>query len=94
MLPVKQSADGLTVPVLVQPGASADRVYGEHGGRLKLAVTAPPEKGKANRAVCKLLADRLGLPGSCVRVLSGHNSRRKEVLIERVSPDALEAIIA
>jgi uncharacterized protein (TIGR00251 family) len=94
MLAVRKSAEGLRVPVLVQPGASGDRVYGEHDGRLKLAVSAPPERGKANRAVCRLLAERLGLPRSCVRIVSGASSRRKEVLIERVSPDALEAIIA
>jgi len=90
---VKQTAGGVSVPVLVEPGASRNRVYGEHDGRLKLSVTAAPEKGKANKAVCKFLAAELGIGKSCVHILSGHNSRRKEVLIERVSPDALEAII-
>ncbi|MCK4374463.1 MAG: YggU family protein [Candidatus Brocadiae bacterium] len=94
MVEVKELADGVAVPLLVEPGASRDRLYGEHGGRLKLSVTAPPEKGKANKAVCKFLAARLGLSKSQVRILSGHNSRLKEVLIERVSRDALEAIIA
>ncbi len=90
---VKASPDGVVVPLLVQPGAGADRVYGEHDGRLKIAVAAPPQKGKANRAVRRLLADRLGIGKSRVRILSGHNSRLKEVFIERVEPGALEAII-
>jgi uncharacterized protein (TIGR00251 family) len=92
MVKVRQTADGLAVPVLVEPGAGRDRLYGEHDGRLKLSVSAPPERGKANRAVCALLAHELGLRKSQVRVLSGHKSRRKEVLIERVRRDALEAI--
>lgn len=90
---VKTSSEGVAVPLLVQPGAAADRVYGEHDGRLKVAVAAPPERGKANRAVCRLLADRLGIGKSRVRIISGHTSRLKEVFIERVAPDALEAII-
>ncbi|MHC4481572.1 MAG: DUF167 domain-containing protein [Planctomycetota bacterium] len=78
----------------VVPGAGRDRLYGEHGGRLKLSVSAPPERGKANRAVRRLLAARLGVNPSQIRILSGHNSRLKEVLIERVRSDALEAIIS
>jgi uncharacterized protein (TIGR00251 family) len=85
---------GVRVPVLVEPGAGRDRLYGEHDGRLKLSVTAAPERGKANKAVCKLLAARLGVSKSQVHVLSGQHSRLKEVLIERVSVDALEAIMA
>ncbi len=94
MVKLTDSAGGVRLPVLVEPGAGRDRLYGEHDGRLKLSVTAPPERGKANRAVCALLASRLGLSKSQVHVLSGHRSRRKEVLIERVSRDALEAIIS
>jgi hypothetical protein len=93
MVQVREQADGFAVALLVRPGAARERVFGEHDGRLKLAVGAPPERGKANRAVCRLLADRLGISKSQVHILSGHNSRLKEVLIERVSRDALEAII-
>ncbi len=94
MVKVREQAGGLAVPVLVQPGAARDRVCGEHDGRLKLAVTAAPEKGKANKAVCKFLAAQLGLRKSQVRILSGHHSRLKEVLFERVSRSALDAIIS
>lgn len=47
-----------------------------HGGFLKIRVTAPPERGKANRAVEKLLSSELRMPA---RVTAGHASRRKEV---------------
>ena len=86
--------NGVSVPVYVQPGASRERLCGEHDGRLKLAVTVPPEKGKANKAVCRFLADALGVSKAQVHVVSGHASRLKEVFIERVRPSALEAIIA
>ena len=90
---LRDTEEGVRVPLLVQPGASADRLCGEHGGRLKITVAAPPEKGKANKAVRRLLASKLHVSQSRVRILSGHNSRRKEVLIERVRPAALDAII-
>ncbi len=87
------TAKGVLVPVQVVPGASRNRIYGEHDGRLKIAVTAAPEKGKANKAVCEFLASAMGISKSQVQVVSGHTARLKEVLIERVTPDALEAII-
>lgn len=94
MVKAKRTESGWIVPLLVEPGASRDRLYGEHDGRLKLSVCAAPERGKANRAVRKLLAGRLGLNPSRIRILSGHNSRRKEVLIERLTDDALDGIIS
>jgi len=94
MVQVRETGEGLVVPLLAEPRASRDRVYGEHAGRLKVSVTAAPESGRANRALCRFLAAQLGLSRSRVRILSGHNSRLKEVLIERVSHGALDAIIA
>ena len=70
------------IPVHVQPRASAEGFAGEHGGALKVRVTAPPADGKANEAVARLIADALGLPKGVVRVVSGHSSRRKLVEVE------------
>ena len=94
MIKLKKMASGYVVPVVVSPGASRDEVRGEHAGRMKLAVSAPPEGGKANRAVSRLLADELGIKKSQVRIVSGQTSREKEVLVERVSSDALDGIIS
>ena len=92
MLKVRQTPDGVVIPVLLVPGASRDALRGEHDGMAKVAVSAPPEKGKANKALCALLARKLGVRKSQVKVVGGHTSRQKEVLIERVSPDALDRI--
>lgn len=60
--------------VKVVPGSSRDGIVGWLGDALKIKVTAPPEKGRANEAVVSLLCERLGLPADVVTVVSGHSS--------------------
>lgn len=71
-----------TLLLKVHPKASRDRVVGWVGDRLKVQVTAPPERGKANEAVIGLLADVLGVPRSAVRVTSGQTSTLKTVQVD------------
>ena len=72
--------------VKVQPGASRERVVGRLGEAVKIAVTAPPEKGKANQAVEKLLAREFGVPAGAVEVVLGGGSRLKRVRLRGVTP--------
>ena len=90
---LQPTENGYILPVYVQPGASRDAVVGEHDGMLKLAVSAPPERGKANKAVAKLLARELGISASSVRLVSGQTSRRKEFLVEGVDTTALARLL-
>jgi len=94
MVKTRKTPDGYVVPVLVSPGASRSRLVGEHNGMVKVSLTAPPEKGKANKALCDFFAAELGISRSQVRILSGRASRHKEVLFERVPKSALGGIIA
>ena len=81
------SADGgYLIAVHVQPGARRSAVVGEHGGRLKLAVPAPPLEGRANAAVIELLAQRLGLARRAVALVAGESSRDKRVRIQTELP--------
>ena len=52
------------------------------GGTWKVKVAAVPEKGKANRALCEFIAERLGVPKSSVRVISGETSQLKRIVID------------
>ena len=63
------------------PGRSKTAVLGERAGALRLAVTAPPDRGKANDAIADLLAATLGCKSSAVRLLTGATSRQKRFLI-------------
>jgi uncharacterized protein (TIGR00251 family) len=67
------------VRLRVAPGASRPGVVGRHGDGWKVRVSAPPEAGRANAALRRLLAERLGVPAASVVVVSGHGSRDKVV---------------
>jgi len=68
----------------VQPGAKRSEFAGEHGGRLKLRLAAPPVEGRANEALIEFLAAHYGVPKRNVRIAAGLRSRRKRVVIEGV----------
>lgn len=80
------AAPALRLAVKVVPGARRERIVGPHGGALKVMIAQPPEKGAANRALCRLLADSLAVPARQVQVISGHSSPWKTVRIEGVTP--------
>lgn len=65
------------LPLKVVPGAAREEISGWLGGALKVRVTAPPERGRANEAACVLLERALGLPRGGVRIAAGRSSARK-----------------
>lgn len=78
---------GVEFDVWVSPGASANKIMGPHAlenGQmaLKVAVSAPPEKGKANKAVIKLLASSLGFAKTALSITKGEASRHKTLVID------------
>ncbi len=95
---VGSSGEGVALRVKVVPGASRSKVVGMLGDRLKLAVAAPPEGGKANKAVCKLIAEGLGVPGRDVEVSVGTSKPQKTLTITGLTVDGvierLESLMA
>ncbi|HET6351883.1 MAG TPA: DUF167 domain-containing protein [Coriobacteriia bacterium] len=75
----------LRLKLHVTPKSGRDEVVGWRGDELQVRVTAPPEDGKANAAVCKTVAAALGVPKSAVRVMRGDTSRHKLIEIEGAS---------
>ena len=78
----------------VSPGAARSVVVGRHGAGWKVRVAAPPEDGKANDAVIRLLADTLALPQRDVRIVSGRTSRDKTVALAGMGPEEIERRLA
>ena len=87
MINIREVEGGVVVSVKVQPNASRDRVVGEYGDQLKIAVTVAPEKGKANKAVIKVLSKLLDVKRSDIEILYGETSREKKVLIRNISEE-------
>jgi uncharacterized protein (TIGR00251 family) len=81
MINIRAVDGGIIVPVKVQPNASKDRLVGEYAEQLKIAVTVAPEKGKANKAVIKVLSKWLGVKNADIQIISGETSRDKKVFI-------------
>jgi len=90
MIPLRQTANGITFSVKVQPRARKNAITGAVGGALKLSLTAPPVEGKANQAVIDFLADFFDIPRSSVTIASGAASRLKLIRIAGSNLQALE----
>lgn len=78
---VRQESDAIVIRVKAVPGARSDVIVGALGDRLKVRVAAPPEGGRANEAIARLLADSLGLASRAVSIVAGHASAEKQVRI-------------
>lgn len=81
MIELRTAGGDVFLPVKVVPKASRDRIMGELSGMLKVSVSAAPERGAANEAVCKLIARGLGIRAGQVTVETGHASPRKTLRI-------------
>jgi hypothetical protein len=77
--------------IRVQPRAKRTEVAGERQGAVVIKVNAPPADGRANAAVCRLIAQRLGVPARDVRVVRGEKARDKVVRIEGVDAESARA---
>ena len=83
-LKATESDDGVHVHVRAQPGARKTGVKGLHDGALKIAVTCPANRGRANKALVEYLGGLVGVPPSRVRLIRGNKSREKLFLLEGI----------
>jgi uncharacterized protein (TIGR00251 family) len=89
MIPLRETAAGVSFTVRVQPPASRTAITGILGdgaeAALKVALAAPPVEGKANEALIRFFAELLDVPRSAVEIVSGGLSRNKVVRAGGVS---------
>lgn len=78
---------GTVLDVKVVPGASRSRIVGAHGSGIRVQVAAPPERGRANEELCRVLAEALGVRRADVAVVRGEASPRKTVHVITLSPE-------
>ena len=94
MIAVTEHAEGCVLPVRAQPGARRAGVQGEQTGALKIAVAAPPEDGRANRALIEELRKALNIKRSQVELIGGQTSRDKRFLIRGLTRIELQKRVA
>lgn len=94
MLQLVVESQSVLLPVKIVPGASRTRYLGEWDGRARIAVAAPPEKGKANRAVIAFLAKLLGADRRSITLVSGEGSPLKTIRIGGIPADAIRTALA
>jgi uncharacterized protein len=82
---VSESGGAALVRVRLQPRAKRDEIAGERAGALLVRVSAPPVEGRANAALCRLLAEATGVPPSSAEVVRGASAREKVVRLEAVA---------
>lgn len=79
---LKQDADDLLIRLVLQPKSSRDAFVGLLGEELKVAITAPPVDGQANKHLIKFLSKKFKVPKSAVIVEKGSLNRHKLVRIK------------
>jgi len=89
----RDGAGGAVLELLVQPRASRTRVVGEHDGRLKIQLAAPPVDGEANAALLAFLAGALGVKRADLALLAGEAGRRKRVRVAGVTAEAAARLL-
>jgi hypothetical protein len=87
---LKAHEGGVIMEVVLQPRASRNELAGMQGGRLKIKVTSPPVEGMANKKLCEVLADLLGIGKQRVQVITGQATRIKRVKISDVTMDEVK----
>lgn len=94
MIQLTNHPRGVLLPVRAQPGARRNAIVGEHGGELKVAVSQPPEKGKANERIIEVLCEELTIRKSQVTLIAGETSRSKKFVITGVTITELQERLA
>ena len=93
-LDVRNVHGGAVIAVKAVPGSSRDRVVGVLGDCLKIATSAPPEKGKANAAIAAILAAALGVNKRGVELVGGASAARKEFRIAAMTAQMVRDALA
>jgi uncharacterized protein (TIGR00251 family) len=84
----------LIFKICASPSASRTETKGLRSGALRLRVAAPPEKGKANKAIEDFVSEILDCPKSSVEIVSGLTSRMKTIAVPLDRENALEKLFA
>jgi len=88
-LAIEKRDEAIVFKVKVVPGSSRLALCGIFDGMLKIKLSAPPEKGRANKCLIDFLASRLGVKKTSISIIAGHISSIKQMQVLAMSADTL-----
>lgn len=77
------------IKLYVKPNSSITSIDGMYMDRIKVKISAPPEKGKANKELINFLSSKLDIPKKSISIISGKNSNFKHLAIKNPPYDNL-----
>ncbi len=86
-LKIQKVEGGVVFSVKVVPASSRTAVSGLLDGTVKIKVSAPPQKGKANKCLIDFLAKQLGVKNSAVSIITGQNNPVKKIRVLGLSAE-------
>src|SRR4029079_15667638 len=89
MIQINDHAEGCVLSIRAQPGARRNALVGEQAGALKIAVTAPPDRGRAKKALIETFCAALGIHKAHVELIAGSTSRAKKFLVRGLTAAVL-----
>ena len=84
---IKIAGNDIIIKVKIIPGSFKNRIIGIYANALKIAITAPPVEGKANKKCISYLSKHFDIAKSNIEILSGKNSRNKLIKIYNINQD-------
>ncbi|MHA1791803.1 MAG: DUF167 domain-containing protein [Promethearchaeota archaeon] len=84
----EKTKDRIIIEVFVHPRSRTSEIKLIEGDLFDISVKEPPDKGKANKAIIKLLASSFKIPTSSVTIVQGHKNTRKRIILESITPEA------
>ncbi len=90
---MRESPQGITLTIKAVPRAKRDEIVGIEGDALKVRLNAPPVEGRANEALIKFLAEKLGLKRGDIELVRGETARHKVVRIRGISAGRLKELL-
>jgi uncharacterized protein (TIGR00251 family) len=88
-LTIREIDGGVVFAAKIVPAASRTALCGFLDGMMKIKISAPPEKGKANQCLLEFLAKQLGVRKNALGIISGKTNPVKSVRVSGISAEAL-----
>ena len=90
---IQETLEGVIICLKIFPKSQFNKIVGWKNGKLKIHISATPEKGAANQALISLLSREVGINKAQIHILSGKTSPYKRVLLQGLKAEQLDDLL-